>query len=337
MTAVLVPVFRFAVSYSVNFGRRWTALEQMILLELITNGRSAETLSQMTGMPVRLIIEALINLLRVGWVDIRMTSAGAYFQATISGKRRAADPLLPSVQTRKLNWTSMCLDRLTGGWLRADDLMDLIYESDAPTTGQVLPPILNTFEIEDGVLRSLVYVGRDETFESFEPNLRAPSLMYAKVGFEFGEPVLPEYAPLRLREAIRNSVPESSRTTAEPSLRAQSERKASSYDSLAPTDFIVGGPEHKAILLEALERASTFVVIHSCLLSDLTVKDLLASLISAAQRGVRIELLWGHHSDPDDYERRGRVAAVRSLLESIPPPAQALIQLSPISSDHMQK
>ena len=178
----------------------------MILLVVVNDTRSAEDLATSLSMPVRLVVEALINLLRIGWIEIRMTKSGALFKATVLGSRRAADKTLPSVQTRKLSWTSMCRERLTGAWLRTDDL-EVVHESDLPVNAFTLPPTISTFEFEDGILRNLVYVGRDETFEAFEPTVRAPAVMYARVTLQFGEADLPPYAPIRLREEIRRAIP----------------------------------------------------------------------------------------------------------------------------------
>jgi phosphatidylserine/phosphatidylglycerophosphate/cardiolipin synthase-like enzyme len=331
MSSVFIPVFRFAISYSVNFGRRWTALEHMILLAAVNDARSAEDLSTTTNLPVRLVVEALINLLRIGWIEIRMTNSGALFKATVLGSRRAADETLPSVQTRKLSWTSMCRERLTGAWLRTDDL-ELVHESDLPPNAFVMKPTINTFELEDGILRNLVYIGRDETFESFEPTVRAPAVMYARVNLQFGETDLPPYAPIRLQEVIRQGIPVPSALDAEsiPALIPQSTSEV--FDALTPADFIVGGPEHKTLLLDALHRASTFVIIHSCFLDATTVKDLSDSLVRCALRGVRVELLWGLHSDPEDVGSGGKVSAVRDVLRQLPEPAQRFLELSPDSS-----
>jgi hypothetical protein len=68
-----------AVSYSVSFGRRWSVLEHLMLIELTTARRSVAHLAAATLLPERLVIEGLINLLRFGWIEVRSTDAGVQF------------------------------------------------------------------------------------------------------------------------------------------------------------------------------------------------------------------------------------------------------------------
>ena len=86
------------------------------------------------------------------------------------------------------------------------------------------------------------------------------------------------------------------------------------------------------MLIDALDRASTFVIIHSCFLDATTVKSFLDLLVRCALRGVRIELLWGLHNSPDEFGSSGKVLAVRDILRSLPEPARRFLELSPISS-----
>jgi hypothetical protein len=63
MKAVYVPVFRVAVSYTVSFGRRWSVLEHLLLIELAKSKRSLMELAEAANLPERLVVEALINLM----------------------------------------------------------------------------------------------------------------------------------------------------------------------------------------------------------------------------------------------------------------------------------
>jgi hypothetical protein len=317
MTTVFIPVYRFAVSYSVSFGRRWTILEHMLLLELVSERSSAAMLAARSGLPERLVVEALINLLRAGWIEVRTSGEGAYFKSTAIGARRAADETLQSVLQRRVNWTSMCLDRLTGSWLRTDDL-ELTHESDLPEVAFAMKPIVSTFVREDGSLRNLVYLAPDESFEQFEPNLRAPSLFFAKVNFIFGEPELPAYASLSLREAIKEGAPDHSGSTSSETFPSSTTISEQARDTLTADDLIVGGAEHFALLKDVLERhASRYVVIHSCFLKERTIIDLLPSLELAAKRGLHVDLLWGLNYDPDDLSKSRAVGEARQALEKI--------------------
>jgi hypothetical protein len=154
---VYVPVFKMAVGYVVSFGRRWSVLEHLLLIELAGQRHSVAVLATQVSLPERLVIEALINLLRAGWIEVRSTESGVQFGATAAGRRRATEESLPEELQRKTKWISLCADRLTGAWLRADDLQ-LVHEKDLPETANPLDPTLNTFDTNDGTVRDLLYL-----------------------------------------------------------------------------------------------------------------------------------------------------------------------------------
>ena len=121
----------------VNFGRRWSMLEHLLLVEIASARRTITELAGLTDMPDRLVIEAAINLMRAGWIEVRSTDAGVFFHATNPGRRRAKDRDLPVRLQRDVRWISLCVDRLTGSWQRADEF-ELVYERDLPDEASVV-------------------------------------------------------------------------------------------------------------------------------------------------------------------------------------------------------
>ncbi|CCV11478.1 phospholipase D-like domain-containing protein [Mesorhizobium sp. STM 4661] len=333
MTSLYVPVFRVAVNYVVNFGRRWSVLEQMLLLELASGRHSVRELARKSLVPDRLVVEGLINLMRVGWIEVRSTSAGNFFTATTAGKRRAADESLPSQLQRGGRWISLCFDRLSGSWLRADDL-DLVYEKDLPENANLLEPIEQNYDPNDATIRDLLYLGVDEDLEDEEPKLRTPSRPYARIYLDMGELTgLPDYAPMRLREKLRAQL---IKLGAVPTKRAAKISTGMGEGvgraSLDSSNFIVGGEEHFEFIQSALRSTKSYIAFHSCFVHPETVKRLLPSLSEAARRGVKVDLLWGLRVDAEDPKPAAPIGEVQQLLAMLPQSANQRIQLSPNSS-----
>ena len=334
MTAVYVPVYRMAVGYTVTFGRRWSLLEHLLLAELAIARRSVRYLAEASNLPDRLIIEALINLLRVGWIEVRTTEEGILFAATASGRRRACEEKLPESLQRRTRWISLCVDRLTGAWLRADELQ-LVQQSDLPESVLVLQPRISTYEKEDGSLRELVFLNPDEAFESFYPNFRSPSRLFARVEVEFDQVQgLPAYAPVRLRQSILDATPPTEPAVARPTVaEANFATPEMLADSISANDLVVGGPDHLDLFKECIQHAKTHVIIHSCFLHPKTVENLLPVLENAAaRRNVRVDLLWGLRSDPEDPGSLRAITETEQVLSRLGPVARSRIQLSPFSS-----
>ena len=55
----------------------------LLLIELADQRHSVAVLATQVSLPERLVIEALINLLRAGWIEVRSTESGVQFGASI--------------------------------------------------------------------------------------------------------------------------------------------------------------------------------------------------------------------------------------------------------------
>jgi len=294
MTVVYVPVYKMAISYTVNFGRRWSILEHVILVELAKQRRSVSILSQLCNLPGRLVIEALINLLRAGWIEVRATDEGVAFAATAIGTKRAGEEALPVTLHKKVKWITLCAERLTGAWLREADLQ-LVHENDLPPSAKPLEPVLSTYDADDGTVRDLLYLDNDESFEHFQPNFRAPTRLLARFELAFDQVVeLPTYAPLSLERAIRDRAPlEDASVPTTQKLAPDFTGAGTPHDTLGIDDIIVGGPEHLAFVKQCLADARTHFILHSCFLDSKVIGSILPELAAAARRGVHVDLLWG--------------------------------------------
>lgn len=333
MKYLYVPLYRMAVSYLYSFGRRWSLIEHMLLVESTVAKQTASELAVMANVPHGLVVEALINLLRANWIEVRSDNDKIYFAATPAGQRHAKERTLPERLQKDIRWDSVCVERLTGHWMRADDI-DLVYEKDLPADAVRLPPLLHTFEPNDAALRDLFRLNLNESLEPTTPQFRTPSLPYARVGIAFNEVQvgLPPNAPLGLRANLVKASAE----VKDDDITAYSAKshmvQEAARDDLTADDIIVGGVAHLTLLRESLQRAKSTVVVHSCFLSADTLRNLLPDFERAARRKVRVELLWGLHVDPEVGGPPRKFSDATDVLAGLPPGARGRIRLSPHSS-----
>lgn len=333
MKYLYVPLYRMAVSYLFSFGRRWSLIEHMLLVESTVAKRTASELAVIANVPHRLVVEALINLLRANWIEVRSDNDKIYFATTPAGHRHAKEKTLPERLQKDIRWDSVCVERLTGHWMRADDL-DLVYEKDLPADAVKLPALLHTFEPNDAALRDLFRLNLDESLEPATPQFRTPSLPYARVGIAFNEVQvgLPPNAPLGLRASLVKASTEITDDDNAPYSAKSYMVQAVARDDLTADDIIVGGPAHLQLLRESLERAKSTIVVHSCFLSADTLRNLLPDFERAARRKVRVELLWGLHADPEVGGPPRKFSDAAAVLAGLPPGARGRIRLSSHSS-----
>jgi hypothetical protein len=329
---VYLPLFRTAVSYDVSVGRRWSVLEQMILIELAQNHRSLNELGQMSALPNRIVIEALIRLLRANWVELRASGDNLLFAATNAGKRRSLDEHLPAQLERDTKWMSFCFDRVTGSWLRSEDLT-LVYDRDLPHDAALMSPVNTTYDPKDGNLRDLIILHPDESLEPEEPRFKTPSRPYARLTLSFDQlEGLPPYAPLRLVQAVREFAMEGPDEFLGAATPTPDASVGEMRDNFTKDDFIVGGEAHFDTVRAALQNASTTVIIHSCFVHPAVLEKLRPDLESAAKRNVKVELLWGLNKDPESNENPEPIRECEKVLDKILGVARTRIRMSPISS-----
>src|SRR6266446_8380637 len=106
MKYLYVPLYRMAVSYLYSFGRRWSIIEHMLLIESMAARHTASELAEIANVPHRLVVEALINLLRANWIEVRSDNDKVYFAATPAGQRRAKEQTLPERLQKDIRWDS---------------------------------------------------------------------------------------------------------------------------------------------------------------------------------------------------------------------------------------
>lgn len=328
MTVIFLPVLRTAVTYNVSYGRRWTILEQMLLLELVVERRTVAELAAAADLPDRLIVEALINLLRANWIEMRASNTGAFFAVTPAGKRRAAEANLPDHVERGEKWTSLCFDRVTGSWLRSDDL-DIVYERDLPNSARPIEARFQNFNAADGDFRDLLYLEPLETLEPDEPRLRTPARPYAR--FQVTDDTiigLPDYAPMKLRRTLLDAAdgrkPESSEGKTQRKVQTTSRYR----DTIEASDIFVGGPAQLELLRDALQMAGSMIIIHSCFVNPKTIRMILPDLVAATRRKIRVELLWGLQRDAEAGGPPASIVDARGLIEGLPFEERQYITLS---------
>jgi cardiolipin synthase len=121
-TLVYVPIYKVRADYMVRQGRVWSALEHMVLWKLAHERANSLALAELAGVPLRLIVECVIELIKAGWVTIYTSSDSVSFEATEWGQKVAAMNRLPENTRRLRQNTALCMDRLFGTFIEPDDL-----------------------------------------------------------------------------------------------------------------------------------------------------------------------------------------------------------------------
>jgi cardiolipin synthase A/B len=352
---VIFPVLWGTRRFFIEKGRRWSVIEHLLLDIVARTPSSTTRLSEKSGLPRRVIVEAFIRLMRAGWVEIVGTADGPVFKATAVGAAKAPLDQLPAATVIEPRWRSFAIEQITGGVFRSREL-DVRPPSRVPFStddqivlhlqgsplhaegdlGEVFTAIEGEDELIVGIDRSVerlmerfaLVTVREDLIEGLparaSPALKALVKARAHEAMEAAQ-----------REQLAQAKPLPAQAIQDP-IREQSEASPSRPALYETDDLIVDGPTHLAALERAIRNAKERIIVHSTFVTELRSRALLPALLHAAEHGVKIDLLWGQ-DDVGGTTSSSRIAAAGLKASVATAGRDDLITVHPFSTNSHAK
>ena len=291
-------------------------------------------------MPERLVVEALINLLKVGWIGLTTLDRGGphdsvLFTANRRGRSAAALDEPPYAFDLEKRGISLFVDRLTTQALR-DDEIDIRHRDQIDSAKVfILHPEFTKYQPSPVQYFDSLYFRPNDQFER-QLGSRVTSLAQYAMLKVSGESIegLPEDASPRLAEAILRRLPERhwdeelSTTASRRTARPLTALRRFAVVDIVQDDILVGGRDHRNELKRILQSARTQVYIHSTFMGG-RMEALIPDFLAAAQRNVDVVLLWGEREDPLGEEPSNSWVKGSLAYRQIPPELRERVRLSP--------
>jgi len=320
---IALPVLRGRLRLHIDKGRPWSVVEHLILESLSKRSWQASQLALAGQMPRRVVIEAIVRLMRAGWVQLEQEGETVVFSATVHGLAVAGATELPNASRRIARPVSFVVDRTTGAVFRNRELV-LYQESEVQERAGgdrliYIRPREDLHYDRNDVVK--VLLEDDEKFVAADSSGDRPSQRYALIRVRDNEIVdgLPNRALRLLRNVILKASTFTSvqggkpETVAVPDEEIEKDLEPPPIRSItfSTSDLILDGPAHKKCLEHVLLNAVSRIFIHSTFINEDRVIDLLPLLDKAVSRGVRIDILWGQNED------RGGEVSSRSAVSRL--------------------
>ena len=324
---VVIPVLKGSRRFIIERGRRWSVIEHLLLDAVSRGAASASDLAERSNLPRRVVVEAFIRLMRAGWVEIVSTPRGPLFQITAAGASRVQYEQLPSATVREPRWRGFAIEQVSGSVYRGREL-DLYHKSRVPAHTEETPVVhlaaSPTHFLEDMSEVFTTIEGEDEIIIGVDRGSEKLAERYAIVTVKDGEiDGLPGRAPEKLRLAILSAanhasakLSENGKTVAPVIVIKEADEEVpaavpGAYDS---SDLIVDGDDHWRSFERIIMAASERVIIHSTFISGERATAVLPLLLRAAERGVKVDVLWGQ-DDLGSSTRSSQFAAAKMQAE----------------------
>lgn len=352
MTSVQVtfPVLKGSRRFIIERGRRWSVIEHLLLDAVSRGPSSAVALSERSKLPRRVVVEAFIRLMRAGWVEILSTSQGPLFQVTYSGAIRVQQDQLPAATVTEPRWRGFAIEQVTGCVFRGREL-ELCHKNQLPNNTDEAPVAhlgassLHALEDMSEVFTAIE--GEDELIVGVDRSAEKLVERYAVVTVR--DDViegLPARTPPSLRatilqaalNALGGRARSSTTKVSDVVISANGEQneprmRPAAYD---PADLIIDGEEHKRAFDRVISSATERLIIHSTFISDERASIVLPQLLQAAQRGVRIDILWGQ-DDVGSSTKSSQAAAAKLQAEIDLAGHGGLVKVHPFSTNSHAK
>lgn len=325
---VLLPVLKGRIFFVVDKGRHWSVIEHLLLEALVRRGWTSEDLSQQGAIPRRVVVEAVVRLMRAGWAELLLEEGGVKFRATALGGAAAMQPELPRLADLRRRPTNYVLDTVCGEIFRNKDVLtqaqDEINKNPIGDRTVWIEP--RSWESAVDINSALaVLLDADESFVSGQPGglyRRWVSVLVRDGVIVSG---LPESRQLsELRQVVLNAAQADGGGVPEARIPTDSIQDLLHSSTVLPKvhsaaldmkDLVLGGERHREVLEWVLSAAQSQVFIHSTFISQSRVEDLLPLLSAAVERGVKIQVFWGQNEDVD--EKSSTRLAIADLRRNI--------------------
>nr|WP_047168486.1 hypothetical protein [Sphingomonas sp. Y57] len=309
-TRVAIPITYSTVKLHLEKGRRWSVAEHALLFALKAGESTAADLATRSRLPHRMVLEALINLMRVGWVEVVATGDRVRFAITSGGTAHVDKEELPVVTEPLTKDMKFAVDGVLGGVLRWRELtfmsparFDRLDRADIivlPTTPDLRPP--KPRDIVESLL------DEDETHRGSDRSAARPGEGWV-LATVVGDKVegLPRDAVALRRRVIEVARQAEGRERQVPAA-AVPPVVAGRQVHLAPHDLIVGGQEHWDHIERTIGAARSWIAIHSTFVREEPFRRLFPLLENAARtHGVRTDIFWGRGSERETANPTRRV------------------------------
>jgi phospholipase D-like protein len=321
---VAIPVLRGRRRFHVEKGKRWSLIEHLMLESVARTPATAADLAQRSSLPRRVVVEAFIRLMRVGWVELAAGSDGLSFVATDSGQAQIKSGSLQAPTVTTPRWMGFLIDQVSGSVFRRSEIAarhrnelaklgeNLVYLQKSPDHDKEnLAELFAALEGEDEVIVR-VEASPDRFLERFAVVTVVNDTIEG----------LPARANPALREAIRSAAAQSLKkseatTTASvaPEPLRPSPAAATTTALFEQNDLLIDAQDHASALDRALAQAREEVIIHSTFISEKSIPAILPKLIGAASKGTLVRVMWGQDDDGTSVSSSRR--AVSALQRAI--------------------
>lgn len=328
---VLVPLSRFRITYELAAGRPFSQLERMILRAIKEGASELAELRETFQVHPRLLIEGLVTLTHAGWLSIGGPGHEG-FVLTSEGNEAATSDRPPATTEVSLRQASVVMERLTGALISNSDVrfaskreLDHVWDHVVKLAAEVTDN-----RLDEGQVQHLLPRKQGEWVRWIGPiDMLTKDANWLPVNVEIQpenvvglpDPWVPRLQKTIIAKAHRaieaESLDEQGRSLSWPLGGQKLSRAGSDEDgpetlrvpplswssTISKDDFCFTAVDHEKLAVAAFGEAQTSILVASAFANTEKLELLRECIDAALERGVNIDLLWGHTAEGSQNRR----------------------------------
>jgi phosphatidylserine/phosphatidylglycerophosphate/cardiolipin synthase-like enzyme len=332
---LLLPVYRCTLHAIIEKGIHWSEVEHLLLFALSENDFTSNELSKNIGLPRAVVVESIVRMMRVGWVDMVVTCERTSFKASLDGLISADKGVLPPISDRKVRKLKFIIDQFSGEVLSTKGV-EFLKDKDAKKL------MKSSKDVEKLPIRmgQNNLMGNIDLVSKLSSN---PELLYGDEKIASYDSTLTSfeddwYVKLTVTEDGIKGLPTAGASILQKKINAHFDRKklqlanqhmpvkntiedipswSSHPIDLGTEDIIIGGSSHKSLLHSILQKAKSHIIIYSTFIRIGALLEKIDMFTAAANRGVKIDLLWDRQDCALDHRALDAQEAANEFREII--------------------
>lgn len=315
-----LPCSRFRIRYTLSSGTPYSNLDRLLLRSISEGAQTVEELSEIFKLHNSLLVQSLVGLIQAGWIALG-ESPETQFVLTVHGKTAIENNQVPKSIVFRPDSTDILLERVTGCLIPAREVtyrnrvdLDIDTPWDHP---QVLQPVISKKSLEEGEVQYLLPRRLGERLHWINNIIKiSRDFEYIPLDVDIKRGLLvnfPSHRSLFLHEKVIDFAKKAYQQEEDEKLELDEQslslplrpmgesifKLPSNIFSMSWTnDTLLSDVEDmSSSLLNALERASTYLLIASREMSISTIQEIEEKLVMALKRGVILDILWGNNAD----------------------------------------
>lgn len=345
--SVAIPFLTNSFNFKILRKSKWSIIDYFFLKRLSLQDYDLEEISEYSNFKPQLVIQILLPMIKLGWIDIVSTDSNFIFRITEAGKSACQGSKLPDIVKDYTSHRSVFVD-LFGNYYGTHNLnftpenSNRINELRKLEENNLIKVSVPITEIYPDYEKMFVAAARDHEeaveMESFRYSINDTKYMLVDMLYKQGDhkaiiqdTSIIEGMDKRLKTLIEATLPSTVSRGRNKQVKNFTQDSSNREDHtfhipLENVQEVYGGPETKDAFLDLIINSTDYLIIHSTFIGSWCILDAendsyshcFLEIKEALKRGVNIYILWGKDEPEEgdiDYESsKNEIDKIEGLL-----------------------